>query len=173
MTISQSRRSFLRGRPSLSAPAAPRPPWAVSTDTFFRQCTRCLDCVGACAENIIVAGDGGFPEVDFAKGECTFCGACAQACTDNALVLHDGAPWAMAVSVGDGCLSAQGVTCRVCGDNCDSGAIRFQLGLRGAATITLSQDACTGCGACVAPCPVDAITLAPIPTISQPTRQTA
>jgi len=44
------------------------------------RCTRCGACAAACPETIITAGDGGFPAVDFHRGECTFCGACADAC---------------------------------------------------------------------------------------------
>ena len=54
-------------------------------------------------------------------------------------------------------LQAQGVVCASCREVCPASAIRVPPGARGAATV--DPETCTGCGACVAPCPVDAIAL--------------
>lgn len=103
----------------------------------------------------------GLPEVNFEHGECTFCEACREACKPGALARPDagGRPWMLAASISDNCLSMQAVTCRVCGEICEPGAISFRLGMDGRADPSLDQARCTGCGACFAPCPVDAITL--------------
>jgi ferredoxin-type protein NapF len=160
-----SRGDLLRRR--LFGRAAPiRPPWAVSEAKFIDLCSRCGDCLSACETEILAKGDGGFPTVDFGQGECTFCGACADVCETGAILrepVNDAAPWRLRLSVGDACLSATGIACRVCEDQCEPRAIRFKP----SAIPTqpdIDQDLCTGCGACVAPCPVAAISLIPAET---------
>ena len=135
-----------------------RPPWALAEADFIDRCTRCNDCLNACPTRILKAGDGGYPSVDFSAGECTFCGDCLAACQPQALQRHDGQPaWPYKAVIGDTCLPRQGVECRVCGDFCDSRAIRFQPRLGGSPLPELDPEKCTGCGACVAPCPTVAI----------------
>lgn len=58
------------------------------------------------------------------------------------------------------CLAVKGVECRICGEHCDDGAIRFSPRPGGPPLPEVRREACTGCGACVAPCPVTAIRLA-------------
>lgn len=106
-------------------------------------------------------GDGGFPVVDFQRGECTFCGDCAEACEPRALDRSRGSPWRIKAEVSAKCLSERGISCRSCGDVCDSRAIRFQLMTGGRAALKLETGFCTGCGACVAVCPVNAIQVKP------------
>jgi ferredoxin-type protein NapF len=57
------------------------------------------------------------------------------------------------------CLAARGVVCQACGDLCAARALRFPPRLGGIAIPVLDVSACTGCGACVAPCPAQAISL--------------
>jgi len=158
--MSALRRGFLTGR-FRSARPAQRPPWAIDADAFEDRCTRCKECLRVCPTGIVVAGEGGFPKVDFARGECTFCGACVIACAPAALMRRDagGAPWRLTATVGDTCLAGHGVECRVCGEACGPGAIRFRPQMGGAARPQLDAARCTGCGACYAPCPVGAIAL--------------
>ena len=152
-----NRMQFLRG--DFSGRRAPvRPPWALPDQRFTEACTRCKACVSACPNGILIQGRGGFPEVDFSRGECEFCGACALVCTPGALVPPaNTAPWAIKVSIDASCLTRHGVVCRTCGEQCETGAIRFHIGARGVATPTLDAAQCTGCGACIAPCPSAAI----------------
>jgi ferredoxin-type protein NapF len=63
--------------------------------------------------------------------------------------------------IGDACLARRGVECRVCGEACDTGAIRFRPQRGGIAQPQLTLQACTGCGDCVPVCPVGVITVAP------------
>jgi ferredoxin-type protein NapF len=154
--VDASRRGFLRGR---SRPKAQiRPPWALPEADFVDRCTRCGDCLSACPQKILVTGDGGFPTVDFSQRECTFCGDCATACQPLALVRAEGLPaWPYKAVVGDACLPKRGVECRVCGDFCDARAIRFAPRLGNCPLPDIDNTLCTGCGACVGPCPTAAL----------------
>ena len=156
--VDASRRGFLRGRPRPQAEI--RPPWALPEDAFIDRCTRCNDCLKACPQKILVVGDGGYPTVDFSHAECTFCGDCVTACRPRALVrLDDAAPWQRKAVINDACLARRSVECRICGDFCDARAIRFLLRLGGSPLPEIDSALCTGCGACVAPCPSRAIAI--------------
>jgi len=154
--VDASRRGFLRGRPHPRAET--RPPWALHENAFIDCCTRCGDCLSACPQKILVAGDGGYPTVDFSHRECTFCGDCAAACRPLALTRGEGLPaWPYKARINASCLAQRGVECRVCGDFCDVRAIHFAPRIGSAPLPAIDTDACTGCGACVAPCPTAAI----------------
>ncbi len=154
-TRRQLLRADLRGR---RGPV--RPPWAAAR--FHDVCTRCDACLPACPERILVRGDGGFPEVDFQRGECTFCGDCVTACVPAALHRAgvDAPPWAHVARIGPDCLEARGVQCRACVDPCPHGAVSVRPG---ATLPAVDAATCTGCGACVAPCPVAAVSIGPSP----------
>lgn len=153
-----TRRQFLRGSASARAPAL-RPPWAGDETEFVDRCTRCGACAAACPTGVIAAGAGGFPCIDFSRGECTFCGECLAACRDGALA-PGRVPWHCRAAIGDACLARANVVCRTCGDACEPRALRFRPRLGAAARPEIDIDACTGCGACVAVCPAGAVTVA-------------
>jgi len=159
MTDPLSRRNFLRGR--FSARKGPlRPPWALAEADFLRACTRCGDCVKACPTGVINDHDSGYPAIDFAAGECTFCGDCVTACTKGALKRAQGqAPWTVQAKIGEQCLAQRRIECRICGDQCEARAIRFPMKAGGIAAPVLDSAQCTGCGACVAPCPTGAVSV--------------
>lgn len=163
MSTVLSRASFLRGSMRGEAQAI-RPPWAVAESAFIEACTRCGDCISACAEGIVGTGAGGFPVVSFAGGECTFCGDCRAVCIAGAFLpaLEGQRAWGLDVSVSKDCLGEQGVVCRLCEEQCEPRAIRFPR-LGGAGVPTIDQDICTGCGACISMCPADAISARPLP----------
>lgn len=155
-----SRRNFLRGNFKTSAPPL-RPPWALAESLFLRACTRCGACAPVCPTAIISIKNG-YPEVDFSRGECTFCGNCARACRDGALQDSELQiwPWAIKARVGGDCLSHRGTECRICGEHCPVAAIRFSPRVGGPPVPEIDTNTCTGCGACVAPCPTKTITVA-------------
>lgn len=151
--IDPARRRFLTGRSGTLAEAL-RPPWVV-VDRFLDLCTRCGACVGACPERIVKRGSGGFPELDFQRGECTFCGKCAAACPEPLFDIAAPKPWDAAAFISDRCLPRRGVICQSCKDACQAAAIIVAPARVPIPTVDI--DRCTGCGACVAICPVDAI----------------
>jgi ferredoxin-type protein NapF len=151
---------FLRGDFS-GRRSALRPPWALAEAEFVLRCDGCGECVGACPTHVLRKGRGGYPEVDFACGECLFCGDCVDVCRPGALQRGAGrAPWSLKASVDAGvCVAFQGVECRSCCDPCEPRVIRMRPRLGGAAIPELDVTNCTGCGACYAVCPVQAIRL--------------
>jgi ferredoxin-type protein NapF len=154
-----SRRQFMRGD-FKTRPAPQRPPWALAEELFVVACSRCGDCLPVCPTKIIVVVRG-FPEVDFKRGECTFCGNCASACKNGALPRAGSrtAPWGIKARIAESCVPRRGVKCRICGDHCAVTAVRFSPRLGGPPLAEVDAGSCTGCGACVAPCPVAAINI--------------
>ncbi len=154
-----SRRDFLRGKFTPSKPKSPRPPWALAEPAFVDACTRCGDCQRACPERIIVEDGEGRPTVNFSVSACTFCGKCVEACQPRALRREEesAAPWQIKAHILDSCLAKHHVVCRSCGDACPVQAIRFRPQVMDTAQPQVDPQICTGCGACVAPCPVDAL----------------
>jgi ferredoxin-type protein NapF len=156
-----SRRQFLRG--DVTACRSPlRPPWAMPERHFTAMCTRCEACVNACEQGVIAIGSGGFPEMVFARAGCTFCGACLTACEPRALHASAAEPrtaWSAIAAVAPACLAANGIVCRACAEVCEPRAIGFRLLPAGRAVVRIDGDACTACGACLAVCPVAALTI--------------
>jgi ferredoxin-type protein NapF len=158
--VDLSRRQFLNpGRATGQVPV--RPPWAASEDKFPLVCTGtgCGECTRACPEGIVAPGSGRLPEVDFYLGECTFCGACASACETGALDRgRYRKPFDRVATIDSrACLAEQGVECRVCGDYCSNRAIRAVYRKGNVPAPRIEPSECSGCGACIAPCPVGAI----------------
>jgi ferredoxin-type protein NapF len=63
------------------------------------------------------------------------------------------------VVVADHCLARQFVHCQSCGDVCSAQAIGFRPRIGGPPLPTIYAARCTGCGDCLAVCPVDALAL--------------
>jgi ferredoxin-type protein NapF len=158
--MSISRRQFLRGDLSSRNPTL-RPPWARAEAEFLARCTRCGDCVPVCGTHVIELSDSGYPRINFAHGACSFCGECVAHCPSGALTRSDEVPWTVTANIGDACLALRGVVCQVCAEQCTARAIRFPPRLAAVAAPVLTVSACSGCGACVAPCPTQAIAIQP------------
>jgi ferredoxin-type protein NapF len=152
-----SRRHFLRGRLRPQNNDI-RLPWVKNEALFTSGCTRCGDCYSACPQQIIVAGEGGYPTLSFEHNECTFCGKCVTTCKeplfDNTT---NASPWDYLAVISTHCLTHDGIVCQNCKDACEPRAITFQFG--GVANPKVNKHDCTGCGACIAPCPNSSINL--------------
>lgn len=154
--VNLSRRGLFRGRLSAPEPET-RLPWSLSWPDFVADCTRCGDCLTACPEQILVKGDGGFPTLDFSRGECTFCTECVSACELPLFRPVTEAPWDYVAHIEAGCLAHEQVFCQRCQDSCEHNAIRFSPQLGRVPTPSIALELCNGCGACVADCPVGSI----------------
>ena len=163
-----SRRGLMRGLLGRSSSPVLRPPWAIEEAKFTDKCDRCGDCLRACNKRVLTRGSGFYPELKLGAGFCTFCEACADVCKTGALdKVSASEPWVYKAEVADNCLSLLGTTCRVCEDACLPGAIRMRPELGGRYRPTISVERCNGCGACLSPCPVNALSVAlPAPAIS-------
>lgn len=156
--MQQQRRSFLLARTTPTA--IPRPPGAVSALEFEARCDSCARCAEACPSHVIKLR-GRLAELDFGNGECTLCGRCSAACPSGALQPADPVSASIVARVGPLCLAMRGVECRSCGEHCSLRAIRFRP-LPGRPWLPdIDAEACTGCGACLAPCPTGAIEFQP------------
>jgi ferredoxin-type protein NapF len=154
--INHSRRGFLRGH-IRSGPPPLRPPWALAEADFMARCTRCGNCAVICPTKIVRIHEG-YPQLDFSAGLCTFCAECVRVCMPAALRREGEArPWQIIAVAADSCMAHTGVDCRICGEHCDESAIHFSPRVGGPPLPEIRSDLCTGCGACVAPCPVMAI----------------
>ena len=154
-----SRRAFLRGDLQGRYHAV-RPPWATGEAGFIATCTRCDECISSCPEKIIEKGQGGFPQINFKRGECTFCGDCAKACEAGVLSFDaEAQPWQLTPSIKESCLALNRVVCRSCAEQCEQRAITFRPAPGGVSRPELHLEQCNGCGACIGPCPVAAIEL--------------
>lgn len=156
--VDLSRRNFITAKHAKTSPAI-RLPWSINETQFTQGCTQCGDCMDACEENIIVKGDGGFPEINFSAGECTFCQQCVKACKEPLFESVDAVPWQLTIEITANCLAKNQVHCQVCQDSCEPEAINFTYLHGSVPQPKITQPDCTGCGACVAICPESAIKL--------------
>ncbi len=84
-----------------------------------------------------------------------FCYACATACPEPIFLPKHSQPWDISISIGQNCLAYLSIECRRCQDSCEPEVI-FRPSMAG---IYQPKVETPGCGACVAGCPVSAITV--------------
>ncbi len=137
-----------------------RPPGTQPGEAFYSRCDGCKACVKACTQNIIRLVSG-LPVVDFAKAGCTFCGRCGEVCDRKAIVASAALEetWNWRAEISPDCLDKHGVVCRTCESSCEEDAIKFRPALGGRTDVNVLVEVCIGCGACVASCPKNAISM--------------
>jgi len=124
---------------------------------FTEACTRCKACLPACPNGILIQGRGGFPRSISPARMRVLRGLCPGLHTRRARSAGEYRPLGDQGQYRRFLPDPTRVVCRTCGEQCETGAIRFHIGARGVATPTLDAAQCTGCGACIAPCPSAAI----------------
>jgi len=151
-----SRRALLKA--NFKAHLQPvRLPWGRDELEFVNGCSRCGNCIRSCQEKILVKGDGGFPEINFSRGECTFCTECVNSCTEDLFSSLNKSPWSLKAVITEACLSYKDVICVICKEQCETEAITFIPKVGSVSQPVFDAEKCTGCGACSKPCPSQAI----------------
>ncbi len=160
MGLAINRSEFLSGHISGRGRSI-RPPWSLAEIEFRSTCNSCGDCLEKCPTHIIEFGRGQIPVINFDKGECLFCGDCVDACPTLALQRSKNQPpWHLTAVIDiSKCLAYKNVECRSCQDPCETRAIHFLALAGNASKPNLDTEQCTGCGACYAVCPVNAISI--------------
>ena len=159
-----SRRHLLRGKLSDRRQEV-YPPWAIATQKFLTQCTRCDACITSCPQQILVRNNLGYPVVDFTRRGCTFCAECVKACPTGSLSLMEfiGAdPWSVKAVITDSCVNYKGTVCQMCSASCTDNALKFEIQSMGIAAPQIDHLSCTGCGECYRSCPTNAIQIKPL-----------
>lgn len=154
MTVSTARRSFLRGGSPVATDR--QPPW--TGPDFTDQCLRCGDCINACPEQVLVKGDGGFPQMNFEREGCSLCQTCVEVCPAPVFDLQRPA-FSWRAHINTSCLALNNIHCQSCQEHCDTRAIHFSYQLGRVPGPNVDNEQCTGCGACLSACPQDAIQL--------------
>ena len=137
-----------------------RPPGAVGEESFLAHCIRCGRCLEVCPYHAIVILDigaglhAGTPLIAVKNIPCYLCMKCVEVCPTGSLrpVGQKETRMGLAVINRHSCLAWSGeIMCRTCYDKClfVNTAIRLDQ-LRP----VIDESACTGCGICVATCPV-------------------
>jgi len=168
--IDEGRRAFLRGTLFTSSGRArlrrsserlgPAPPW-LGPHLDEQTCGDCAaPCLEACEPAVLLRHEtghdlAGLPYLSFGGGGCTSCGDCVDACPLPVERQGNHPPLGTARLDAATCLAANGVTCISCLGPCDEKALARDPRGR----ISVVESACSGCGACVAPCPVGALSV--------------
>lgn len=146
-----------------SFPELVRPPGACHEKEFIEKCLRCGACVKACPffalTPVLQANvfDRGTPTLRVGQAYCRFCEnfPCINACTSGALDLTNLSGQqriATARIIAENCLRSNGTDCTECVKKCQSIAVAICLP-ESSKIPEISQEKCSGCGACAAVCP--------------------
>lgn len=162
MGVDLQRRAFFRSGSVKKISKDVHLPWRKSDEHFLEACTQCGKCVDACPEAIIGKGDGGYPTVDFDKGECTYCKACVEACPEPLFDLNKTTVWELNIAIEASCFAKRDIVCQSCSDACEPQAIKFDFRRERIPKPDISLADCTLCGACVSSCPANAIAITPV-----------
>lgn len=149
-------------------PGTIRPPGAVEESYFTAHCTRCGNCIQACPTRLLKSVDRHWdfstPYADFTPQDPTWCetncNACSQVCPSAAIrpfrvADKKNLPFARAVFIFEYCRLYDDIECSICARECPYEAISYQWNEEEyRQVVEIDERKCTGCGWCVAVCPV-------------------
>ena len=153
-----------------------RPPGNVNETAFKGGCIRCGSCSRVCPTGIIEpAVDAGhvagllaprlrFSGPNYCLQDCNRCGQVCPTGVIRPLPLEEKNRHVIGIAAIDlsSCLLTQEVECGICVPRCPRGAIVEGFDRRTyTAAVSVVQDKCNGCGACVGICPPKVVRVAP------------
>lgn len=160
LSVARAAQEFSKHVDAKPEPAAPvprtdwlRPPGAVDESLFLERCTKCGDCIKACAPGALVCRpQDGTPVIFADQSPCLLCDdlPCIAACATEALVPVDGinsVRMGLAALSHQLCTAAQG--CHACVSKCPTEALAMDFG---AMRLLIETEACVGCGICESVC---------------------
>jgi len=160
LSVAKAAQEFSKHVEAKPEPVAPvprtdwlRPPGAVDEALFLERCTKCGDCLKACAPGALACHSQDGTPVFFAdQVPCLLCDdlPCIAACATDALMPVDrigDVSMGVAVLSQRLCTAAQG--CHACVSRCPTNALAMDFGdLR----LLVTSEACVGCGICESVC---------------------
>lgn len=150
-----------------------RPPASLEPGRLGMICTRCGSCIKACPTKILtvdtrMTAEFLTPAAVFNRAYCIEgCNNCSVVCPSGAITLFDKAAkpsikMGLAEVSTNKCLLALQKECDRCKSVCPYKAVEIAPALSSSLMIpVISDDRCTGCGACLVICPVHCITIVP------------
>lgn len=150
-----------------------RPPGAIDASCLKVLCIRCNNCARVCPTGIIRPSTSSSdpvglltPVVNFKTGSCLdSCNQCGLACPTGAIAAltlreKNDAVIGLATINQQDCVLRRGKECVACITTCKRQAIREDFSKETySTTVSVDEDRCNGCGACLHVCPGAAITM--------------
>jgi len=166
-----------------------RPPGALPEQSFLATCLRCDRCIKACPSGclqpaILESGVNGFwtpravPRIGGCEKNCNLCGHACPTGAIRSLSLEEKSFARMGTAVVDRsrCLAwERDKHCLVCDEACPYdaiGTVKDPVGLGTALRPSVHAEACTGCGACEARCPLQGPAAIQVFSIGEERRRT-
>ena len=160
LSVAKAAQEFSKQRDAVPVQPAPpvrtdwlRPPGAVEEALFLDRCTKCSDCLKACAPGAIVChAQDGTPVIFADRTPCVLCEdfPCIAACATEALLPVDRVGEVhMGLATISHRLCTAGQGCHACVSKCPTNALAMDFK---SMRLMILSEACVGCGICEQVC---------------------